>query len=288
MELDELIEMLSVGGQRKVVTTLASRLDPEAPGDWRRLAAVLAAAERAPVIGISGGQGAGKSTLARLLVAAIELTGRSAVACSLDDFYLPRGAREKLGKNIHPLLATRGVPGTHDVQLALDTLAGLTRNETTRVPVFDKGRDDLLPPSAWRSVPGPVSQVVFEGWCLGASPQPSARLEIALNHLETFEDEDGEWRHYVDLALSEDYQELWDRIDFLVYLQVPDFVSVARWRSEQEQQLSVDRRMSAASFKRFLSHYERLTLWMLETLPAQANLVVELDADHAVARVRLK
>ncbi|MCH7931720.1 MAG: hypothetical protein IH906_05850 [Proteobacteria bacterium] len=45
------------------------------------------------------------------------------------------------------------------------------------------------------------------------------------------------------------------------------------------------RRMDAVALERFLAHYERLTLWMLETLPGRADLVVRLDTDHNLARV---
>jgi D-glycerate 3-kinase len=283
VQLDELIEAVAVGGDRKLVSSLVAQLDPQAPPDWRNLAAVLALSDLPRVVGLSGGQGAGKSTLARLLVAATRLAGRGAAGCSLDDFYLSRHAREHLARTVHPLLATRGVPGTHDVPLALSTLDGLARRQTTLIPVFDKGSDDLLPESAWQPVTGPVSRVVFEGWCLGAVPQPPALLDLPLNRLEAAEDADGRWRRYVNRVLAADYQTLWGRIEFMVYLQVPDFAAVARWRAQQERQLPPGQRMNAAALERFLAHYERLTRWMLESLPARADLVVQLAPDHSVA-----
>jgi D-glycerate 3-kinase len=285
MRLEELIDELGAGSDRQLALSLAARLDPGAPVDWRNLAAVLAARENAPVIGISGGQGAGKSTLARLLVSAIRLAGRSAVACSLDDFYLSRRAREELARTVHPLFATRGVPATHDLELAQSTLTGLRQKQSTRLPRFDKARDNPLAPSRWKVIAGPVSQLVFEGWCLGAPPQPEARLEAPINQLEAAEDPRGEWRRYVNQALASGYRELWSRVDFMVYLKVPDFAAVARWRTQQEQQLAKNRRMDRIALKRFLAHYQRLTLWMLETLPARADLVVQLDADHRVTGV---
>ena len=286
MELDELTERLGAQGERREVELLAARLDHRAPADWRNLAAVLALTERAPVVGVSGGQGSGKSTLARLFIAAIELTGRSAATCSLDDFYLSRHRREELARAVHPLLATRGVPGTHDVELALETLDGLASQGTTLVPVFDKGHDDVSPQSEWKVVAGPVAQVVFEGWCLGAPPEPQARLGRPVNALESREDADGRWRRHVNQCLADHYQRLWQRLDFLVYLQVPDFAAVGRWRAQQEEQLPAPRRMTPGTLQRFLAHYERLTLWMLEVMPGRADLIVKLNTDHTVADVR--
>ncbi|MDH3644615.1 MAG: kinase [Gammaproteobacteria bacterium] len=285
LTIDELNDTLGRGAGPELATQIAARLDPAAPADWRNLAAVLAARGRVGVTGISGAQGSGKSTLAQLLVAADELAGASAAGCSLDDFYLTHEERGALGRTVHPLLATRGVPGTHDVRLAMGTLDGLARAQTTRIPVFDKGRDDRLPVDAWEAVTGPVSRVVFEGWCLGATPQPAESLTTPINQLEAGEDADGSWRRYVNGALAERYLALWERVDYLVYLQVPDFAAVARWRGQAEGQLPLARQMDRAALSRFLAHYERLTRWMLETLPQRADLVVKLDPDHTLASI---
>jgi D-glycerate 3-kinase len=285
LTIDELNDTLGQGAGPELAAQIAARLDPAAPADWRNLAAVLAARGRVGVTGISGAQGSGKSTLAQLLVAADELAGASAAGCSLDDFYLTHEERGTLGRNVHPLLATRGVPGTHDVRLAADTLDGLARAQTTRIPVFDKGRDDRLPLDAWKAVAGPVSRVVFEGWCLGATPQLAESLATPVNELEAGEDADGRWRAYVNRALADDYQALWGRVDYLVYLQVPDFAAVRRWRTEQEKRLPKAQQMDDVTLHRFLAHYERLTGWMLETLPRRADLVVKLDPDHTVASI---
>jgi D-glycerate 3-kinase len=285
LRLEELSEKLGLPGQQQHLSPIRDGLDPTAPMDWRNLAALLARSERARVVGISGGQGTGKSTLARLLARAFELAGHSSVGCSLDDFYLSRSDRKNLAERIHPLLATRGVPGTHDVRLALRTLDGLASKQETLLPIFDKGVDDLRPRNDWRSVPGPVSRVVFEGWCLGVPPEPPSRLGAAVNQLEALEDADGRWRHFVNQALTRDYPELWNRVDYMIYLQAPDFPAVTRWRTQQEQQLPVAQRMNAAALERFLAHYQRLTLWMQETLPKYVDLVVKLDVHHTVVDV---
>src|SRR6187402_352808 len=87
-----------------------------------RFAAPIAHASSPFILGISGLQGSGKSTLAASLIEAAKERGWSAVSLSLDDVYLTRAEREALGRQVHPLLRTRGVPGTHDLTLLASTL----------------------------------------------------------------------------------------------------------------------------------------------------------------------
>ncbi len=79
--------------------------------------------------GLAGLQGSGKSTLAAQLCAALTQRGIATLAMSLDDFYFGRGERKRLARDVHPLLATRGVPGTHD----LDLLARTVRRSAPRI-----------------------------------------------------------------------------------------------------------------------------------------------------------
>ena len=76
------------------------------------------------IIGINGSQGSGKSTLADYLCTMLnERYQLRCVSLSLDDFYLTKLERQQLASQVHPLLETRGVPGTHDIPLALETIA---------------------------------------------------------------------------------------------------------------------------------------------------------------------
>ncbi len=75
------------------------------------------------VLGINGAQGTGKSTLADFIREFLGVAhDRSTMVLSIDDLYLTRAQRQALAKDIHPLLATRGVPGTHDVELGLSII----------------------------------------------------------------------------------------------------------------------------------------------------------------------
>ncbi|MCZ6659236.1 MAG: kinase [Gammaproteobacteria bacterium] len=255
---------------------------PAGPDDWRKLAALTAI--RLPtvhVVGLSGGQGAGKTTLAELLIAAYHAVGASCVSVSLDDFYLTREERRSLGLDVHPLLTTRGVPGTHDIELAEVVLGALLRGEVVALPRFDKGRDDRAPETVWPAVGPNVDVVVFEGWCLGATPQPASQLETPVNDLERSEDPSGVWRAFVNEA-SARYHPLWAMIDWWIYLEVPGMQAVRRWRAEQEQDLPVAERMSNADLERFVQHYERLTLWLKSQLPGHVDWLVKLGENHEI------
>lgn len=252
------------------------------------------------VVGVCGAQGSGKSTFCRLLGTVLaEGFGETAVAFSIDDIYATHERRAELAAEVHPLFATRGVPGTHDVALGLDVLRGLARlgpDETLALPVFDKALDTRLSPEHWRTQRGPVSTVLFEGWCVGAVPQPEAALVEPINSLERDEDPGGVWRRTVNGHLAHDYQELFGLIDVLILLRVDGMHRVFEWRRLQEHKLAAaatragsggppTRIMSDAEVDRFIMHYERLTRHILTEMPARADIVLDLDDSHSAARV---
>lgn len=245
--------------------------------------------ERRPrLLGLHGAQGSGKSTLAGRLVASLGDHGMRAVTLSLDDVYLTRAERQRLAHEVHPLLAVRGVPGTHDLHLAHRTLDGLLRaspGEQVEVPVFDKGVDDRVAP---RGVSGPVDLVILEGWCVGLPPVEASSLVEPINDLERVHDPDGRWRRGVAAQLAGPYAALWARIDLLVALIPPDLSTVVAWRNEQEaqrRQAGAPRALpDEAAVAAFVAHYERWTRWGMARLPSQADVVVTLDRARGVVR----
>ncbi|MDQ1362765.1 MAG: D-glycerate 3-kinase [Pseudomonadota bacterium] len=240
------------------------------------------------IIGISGAQGSGKSTLCKLLALLLQQCfGKSVVRLSLDDFYLTYAQRTGLAESVHPLLQTRGVPGTHDVGLAMAVLTALANGTPVSLPRFDKGRDDRVAENEWLSVNYPVDIILLEGWCVGATPQTAAQLQQPVNALEAQEDAQGLWRQYVNARLASGYQELFGMLDVLVMLKVPSFEKVHEWRALQES--SLQQGMNAAQLQRFIMHYQRLTHHMLIEMPQRADLVLQIGEDHQVStRIRLK
>lgn len=245
------------------------------------LAAARALPARTPVFAITGLQGSGKSTLAHQIAMQAEASGLRVAVLSLDDLYLTRAQRMRLAAEVHPLLATRGPPGTHDVALGGQVLDALRAGEDIALPRFDKLADDRLPTAGWPRLSERVDLVLFEGWCLNAMPEDDIALSAPVNALERDEDPDGVWRRHCNDALRRDYPALWSRIDTLWFLQPPGFGIVRTWRWQQEQaMLARDRArtgMDRAQLDRFIQHYERTSRHLLATLPGIADRTIALD-----------
>ena len=259
----------------------------------QRIFSLATGSERVPVIGINGAQGTGKSTCAALVAGLLEQRGLRVLILSIDDLYYPKAVRKKLADTIHPLFATRGVPGTHEME-QFKTLVAAARGEavgeTLEIPRFDKGVDDR----SAEGTPFPkdgVDVILFEGWCIGAAPQATEALIEPMNTLERKQDAEGRWRTYVNEQLANKYAEAFALLDYLIMLKAPDFEMIYAWRGEQEQKLrdrltaqgsSLKKTMDATQLQFFISHYERLTREMLAEMPARADEVFLIGEDHEV------
>ena len=259
------------------------------------------AANTAPLVGFSGCQGSGKSTLVALMAKVMcEVHGVSTVVLSLDDFYLTKATRVALAQSIHPLFATRGVPGTHDLVLLNETIAALRQpppGGSVPIPAFDKALDDRPEMVHWRQVSAPVQLILLEGWCVGLSPQQKSELEAPINPMEAEQDPSRVWRGEVNRQLATEYADLFGKLDALLLLQAPSFDAVFDWRWQQEQRLSQqfqqdhpdkpDPTMSRSEVADFILHYQRLTEHGLKTLPDRADFAWELATDRSVERMWL-
>lgn len=262
---------------------------------------------KAPLmVGIHGAQGTGKSTLTDFLRTLLAHRYQCPTASlSLDDIYHTRTTREQLARDIHPLLLTRGVPGTHDLTLGhriIDELRNANAGSRTPLPVFDKAMDDREPESRWPVFIGKPQIILLEGWCLGALPQPDHELLKPVNDLEAEEDPDGRWRSYVNDQLQGPYRDFFGLMDYLIMLRAPSMERVLEWRTLQEHRLAESRSsapkegegrsgsapkrriMSDRAIARFVMHYERITRHCLEEMPARADVLLNLDDNHRISR----
>ena len=245
------------------------------------------------VIGINGCQGSGKSTLADYLCTVVaERLGVTTVSLSLDDFYLTKTERNHLAAKVHPLLATRGVPGTHDVQLAIDSIKSLAAGQKTLITRFDKSIDDRAAAASLKTTEGKIGLIVVEGWCLGAKPESTEKLIQPINSLEENDDRDGIWRAYVNRALQNDYPPLFALVDELIMLQAPAFDTVFNWRLEQEQKMvkRLEKEgincgsgvMSEQQILRFISYFQRVTENILDEMPQRADHLFKLGQSREI------
>lgn len=242
-------------------------------------------------LGINGAQGSGKSTLGELLVRlSKDVYGLNAVCMSLDDFYLTKQERVSLAGLVHPLLSTRGVPGTHDLQLLQNTLNQLKSTSNCVVPSFNKAIDDRSDPATWPIITQRVDLIILEGWCVGTPPQTNEQLRHDVNSLEREKDANGIWRNFVNSKLKSEYQSVFSQFDYLIMLKAPSFQQIFTWRCEQEhkmQQKNVHSGqakggMSDAEILAFIQHYQRITEHGLAHLPILCNEVFELDQQRSV------
>lgn len=232
-----------------------------------------------PIIAISGPQGSGKTTLADFLKFYLinELALR-ADTVSLDDYYLDKQSRQHLSQVLHPLFLTRGVPGTHNVSRGIRDFKDFKAGKPIGFPQFDKSMDNPTEDKA----PEQLDVLIFEGWCVGAKAEPDERLSQPLNALERDEDVQGRFRRAVNQKLQGDYQTWFEYIDYLVFIEIESFDSIAQWRAQQEAQLiaKTGLGMTSLELQRFMEFFERLTRWSQSTLGLTCHLHLYMDSNH--------
>ena len=241
------------------------------------------------LIGFTGGQGSGKTTLSDFIQLVLVVGfDRKTTGFSIDDLYKTPEERKILADTIHPLCKVRGVPGTHNIKLGLDILNSLSNansSSLTSIPSFSKTQDRHFPVEEWKQYKGKPDFIFFDAWFGGARPISFNNWEPPINKLELEEDPDGIWSKWSNKQLSGDYQDLFNKIDLLLMIKVPGMRDVFESRWLQEQTLSKNISDNGASDKimnkdevfRFVMHYERLTRYVLKEMPSLADIVLKRD-----------
>ena len=249
--------------------------------------------KKTKVIGLTGGQGTGKSTISNILKIVLkDVYNLKTVIFSIDDFYKTLQERKKMSKKISNLFLTRGVPGTHDTKMLLHCIKNLKNNKFKKltIPRFDKSTDNRSSKNKWLKVKKKPNIVIFEGWCVGATPQKDRDLNSPLNILEKHRDSKKIWRQKVNSELKKNYKKIFDLIDKLIFLKVPSFKYVFKWRLLQEKKLRItgkgNKTMNDKQIKNFVMHYERITKHMLKTLPKKSNAVISIDDKHRLKSIK--
>ena len=245
------------------------------------------------ILGLSGGQGSGKTTTGNILKIILKkFFKKNVFVISLDDFYKTLKVRNILSKNKHLLFKTRGVPGTHDINLVRNffNLIKKKKFKKIKLPRFNKSQDDRLEKKKWHTVNQKPEIIIFEGWCVGAKQQNNLSLKKPVNDLEKYEDKNLTWRKYANEKLKNDYKKVFKMIDHFIFIKTPNFKIVFKWRLAQEIKLKnknyyKKKIMSYNKIKRFIMFYQRITLQMIRDLSKSASIVMMLNKNQNIKRI---
>jgi len=247
-------------------------------------------------LGFSGGQGSGKTTVTEILKIILKnYFKRKILTSSIDDFYKTLEERDKISNTIHPLFKTRGVPGTHDTNLIKKFFDFIKKKKFKKfkLPKFDKSIDDRLNKKYWFNIKERPEVVILEGWCVGAKPQSNSLLKKPINILEKYEDKDLIWRKHVNQKLKKEYKKLFAMIDYFIFMKIPNFNMVFKWRLLQERKLKKESHttkkiMSYDKIKRFVMFYQRVTLQMFKDMTKVASVILTLNKKHQINKIKFK
>ena len=237
---------------------------------------------------ISGSQGVGKSTLVLILKSVIEdMYNKKIMSISIDDYYLSKKKRLQLSKKIHPLLKTRGVPGTHDLDKLRKHINQFNKKKfPITIPIFDKLSDDITKKKKTFSK---ADILLLEGWCCGCLPINNKYLWKNINKLESDLDKNNIWRNFYNEKLQNDYKKIFKLFDLKIYMQPPSFKYVYKWRADQERKglsKSVNKKyMNKKQLDRFIQHYEKITKWMVKSMPAEADMLIKVNKNQMVKKI---
>lgn len=239
---------------------------------------------------IAGSQGIGKTTLLMILKKNLNIFYKKKIlSLSLDNYYLTKSQRVILSTKIHPLLLTRGVPGTHDTELLLQNINSFDKLQyPIKLPIFDKLSDDRV--NKFKSINSKKDILLLEGWCCGCPPVDNSYLFKNINSLEKQKDKNGQWRRYYNQKLKNEYAKIFNRFDSIIYLKAPSFSSISGWRYKQEKMIKNKNKLSMnkKQILEFVQYYEKITKWMIRKLPLISSLIIDIDLNQKIKRIHSK
>ena len=116
-------------------------------------------------------------------------------------------------------------------------------------------------------------------------------LIAPINVLEKEKDKKRTWRNFVNIELKTRYKKIFKLIDLMIFLKIPSFEYVYKWRLLQEKKLRVTSKgkktMSNKQVKNFIMFYERITRNMLKNFSKKANITINLDKSHRLKSLKL-
>ncbi len=241
-------------------------------------------------VGLAGGQGTGKTTISSLIrIILIKYFRLNVFRISIDDFYKTRKERINLSKRVHPMLLTRGVPGTHDINMMLNFFKNSKSKKFKRLklPTFNKAIDDRFNKKKWYDLKKRPDVIIFEGWCVGAKSEKNSTLKKTINSMEKSKDQKQVWRKYVNYQLKSKYKNLYSQLNCLVFLKAKNFSLLQKWRLKQERKLWVKSKvkskiMSKADVLNFMQTYQRITQNMFRNMPKYASVIFNLNSNHQI------
>jgi len=243
-------------------------------------------------VGLAGGQGTGKTTISSLIrIILTKYFKLKVFRISIDDFYKTRKERINLSKRVHPMLLTRGVPGTHDINMMLDFFKKSKSKKFKRLklPSFNKATDDRFSKKKWYDLKNKPDVIIFEGWCVGAKSENSITLKRTINSMEKLEDQRQIWRKYVNQQLKTKYKNLYSQLNCLIYLKAKNFSLLQKWRLKQERKLWLKSKknsklkiMNRGDVINFMQTYQRITQNMFKNMPKYASIIFNLNNNHQI------
>ena len=243
-------------------------------------------------VGLAGGQGTGKTTISSLIrIILIKYFRLNVFRISIDDFYKTRKERINLSKRVHPMLLTRGVPGTHDINMMLNFFRNSKSKKFKRLklPTFNKAIDDRFNKKKWYDLKKRPDVIIFEGWCVGAKSEKNNTLMKTINSMEKAKDQKQVWRKYVNNQLKSKYKKLYSQLNCLIYLKAKNFSLLQKWRLKQEHKLwlntknkSTHKIMSKEDVINFMQTYQRITQNMFKNTPKYASIILNLNSNHQI------